>query len=128
GSLPVSYSCTIVKVGLLTGSSIPSPRASPWVNTVFPTPRSPTRVKIHPGLACSPRRFPSSKVSSGLFVSIIIFFSDICSSFLLLSADFILLLRDVLLHDFKQFSVLLSDGCLRPYAGIRPGDIDDHAE
>ena len=43
----------MVKVGLLTGSVIPSPCASPLVNTVFPTPRSPTSVMTCPGFALS---------------------------------------------------------------------------
>ena len=56
-------------------TEIPSPAAIPFVNIVFPTPRSPISAKICPGFACAASFFPTSQVSCSECVSIIIVFS-----------------------------------------------------
>lgn len=52
------------KVGLVTVSSTPSPRAIPFAKRVFPDPSSPSRAIRVPGPQASPRRRPSDAVSS----------------------------------------------------------------
>src|SRR5580704_17561413 len=56
----------MVKVGLVTWASIPSPRASPLTNSVFPEPRSPIRLKTVAAGVFLIISEPISRVSSGL--------------------------------------------------------------
>ena len=60
----------MVKVGLVTRSSIPSPLAMPEMNAVFPAPRSPVKATTVPGPIAPASRSPSARVSSGLWVMI----------------------------------------------------------
>ena len=54
---------------LITGVVIYVAIINPWVNTVFPTPKSPSRQIISPAFASSPIFLPNSKVSFGDIVS-----------------------------------------------------------
>jgi hypothetical protein len=54
-----------VYVGLVTVSSIPSPRAMPAVKQVFPAPRPPCKAIILPGRRLFAIRIPRVIVSSG---------------------------------------------------------------
>ena len=71
GSRP-AYSCTSVNVGLVTGLVTPSDAARPWVNVVFPAPRSPASTSTSPGSSSgssAPRR--ASRVASAERVRIL---------------------------------------------------------
>src|SRR5438046_1991218 len=57
-----------VKVGLVTGSPIPSPVATPCANTVLPAPKSPCSSSTSPGWSHSANRVPSRRVWSALWL------------------------------------------------------------
>src|SRR5687768_742644 len=59
------YSLTSTKVGLLTWSDEPQPRARPLMKVVLPAPSSPLSVTTSPGLSSSPNRAPKRTVCSG---------------------------------------------------------------
>ena len=58
----------MVKVGLVTRSAIPSPRAKPRTKAVLPAPRSPVKATTVPAFSRAPMDAPSASVSSGLLV------------------------------------------------------------
>ena len=58
----------MVKVGLVTVSLMPSPRARPWTNVVLPTPRSPCNASVVSGGSAAPNAWARARVSSALAV------------------------------------------------------------
>src|SRR5688572_22686294 len=64
-----SYSCTIVKLGLVTRVSAPSAAARPCAKTVLPAPRSPVRLTTSPGSSVGASEAPTTRVSSAEVVT-----------------------------------------------------------
>ena len=67
---PPSYSLTMAKVGLVTRSPIPSPRAMPRVNAVLPAPRSPVKGTTSPGTGHAPAVLPAPPSPRGCWSQI----------------------------------------------------------
>src|SRR5699024_5685596 len=66
-----SYPLTIVNVGLVTVRFTPSPSANPFVNVVFPAPRSPSNVITSPGFNKVANCLATSRVSCSECVLIV---------------------------------------------------------
>src|SRR5277367_5689121 len=67
GRRPPRYSCTIVKVGLVTSPRKPRPLARPFASWVFPAPRTPCRAKISPPTRFVAQLSPKACAASTLF-------------------------------------------------------------